>query len=54
MKQFIACAICLNIKGKRIPMTTMVRGYAVCADHVNLVANPQFDIFSIRPRKGVV
>jgi hypothetical protein len=45
----INCAVCFN-RGKRTKddeELTIVKGYAVCADHVQLVSQPGFDIFSL-------
>jgi hypothetical protein len=28
-------------------MTTIIKGYAVCDEHVALVSQPHFDIFSL-------
>jgi len=45
----INCAVCFN-QGKRTKddeELTIVKGYAVCVDHVRLVAQPNFDIFSL-------
>jgi hypothetical protein len=52
---FIACAICLNQRGERVPHTTIVNGYAVCDQHVSLVSQPEFSIFTIsaHPRNAV-
>lgn len=30
----VGCALCLNVSGRHVPATTIIRGYAVCADHV--------------------
>jgi hypothetical protein len=47
----ISCCICLNT-GSRVSASTIVKGYAVCDAHVELVSEPDFDIFSlIRPRR---
>lgn len=43
----IGCCVCLNRGGKRVEATTVVKGYAVCANHVDLVSQPEFDIFAI-------
>lgn len=50
----ISCAICLNQRGERIQAETIVKGYAVCARHINLVAQPTFDIFKLGPDKRTV
>ena len=44
---FTACCICLNQRGVREPMSTIIKGYAVCDRHVSLVSQPEFDIFTI-------
>lgn len=45
-KVHISCCICLN-QGRRTQMTTIIKGYAVCDEHVALVSQPHFDIFSL-------
>jgi hypothetical protein len=46
---FICCAVCFNLTGgERVPMVTIVKGYATCAEHVELVSTPGFDIFRLR------
>jgi hypothetical protein len=50
----ISCCLCLNIKGKRVPATTIVKGYAVCDDHVMVVAEPHFDLFRLSRRARAV
>jgi hypothetical protein len=42
---FIACCICLNQRGERVPYSTIIKGYAVCDQHISLVSQPEFDIF---------
>jgi hypothetical protein len=42
----ISCCVCLN-RGKRESAATIVKGYAVCGEHVALVALPDFDIFHL-------
>jgi hypothetical protein len=44
----IHCCICLNQKGTLIAASTVVKGYAVCAEHVDLVSRPDFDIHRIK------
>jgi hypothetical protein len=44
---FTACAICFTQRGERVPHTTIVKGYAVCAGHIDLVSQPEFDIFTL-------
>lgn len=44
----ISCCICLNQRGKRLPATTIVSGYAVCDEHVELAGAPGFSIHKIR------
>jgi hypothetical protein len=51
----IHCCICLNREAGRVQAVTIVKGYAVCEEHVELVSNPGFDIFKIKSqRKGAV
>ena len=50
----ISCCICLNMKGRRIPATTIVKGYSVCDDHVSVVSVPHFDIQRIARRRSPV
>jgi len=45
---YAACCVCFNLTGKRVRMFTMVKGYAVCEEHVQLVSAPGFDIFRLR------
>jgi hypothetical protein len=42
----IHCAICLN-RGQDVAATTLVKGYAVCQEHMELVSRPNFDIFDL-------
>ena len=49
----ISCCVCLN-RGKRVSAVSVVKGYAVCSEHVDLVAKPGFDIFRLRPAGRVV
>lgn len=44
----LRCAICLNQREQRVPATTIVRGYAVCDEHVELAGAPGFDIQKVR------
>lgn len=44
---FVACCICLNQRGERVPYVTVIHGYAVCEQHVSLVSQPEFDIFTL-------
>jgi hypothetical protein len=46
----IGCCICINQKKRRISATTVVKGYAVCDEHVELVSNPDFNIFALGPK----
>lgn len=46
-KPTIRCCVCLN-QGRRTAMATIVKGYAVCDEHVELVSRPDFDIFHLR------
>jgi hypothetical protein len=47
----VRCAICLN-QGKRVEADTIVKGYAACSDHVELVSRPDFDIFTLLTRRA--
>jgi hypothetical protein len=50
-----ACCVCFILTGKRVPMITVVKGYAVCEAHVELASTPTFDVFRLRtdpPMKG--
>jgi hypothetical protein len=49
---FIACCICLNQTGERVPYITIIKGYAVCDHHRSLVSQPEFDIFTITTPLG--
>ena len=52
----VHCCICLQ-QGKQVDYETVVHGYAVCAQHVELVSQPGFDIMSLlsdRPEKRSV
>jgi hypothetical protein len=42
----VHCCICVN-QGKQTEYETVVNGYAVCADHMELVSQPGFDIMSL-------
>jgi hypothetical protein len=54
-QNFCACCVCFILTGKRVPHLTVIRGYAVCADHVELATKPEFNIFNLRPApKGAV
>jgi hypothetical protein len=51
----IGCAVCLNIKGDRRQATTIVSGFAVCDEHVELASHPEFSIWRLRHRgRGAV
>jgi hypothetical protein len=50
----IGCCLCLNIKGKRVAASTIVKGYAVCDDHIMVVAEPHFDIMRLARRRSPV
>jgi hypothetical protein len=47
---FISCAVCLNLKGLRCQADTVVKGYSVCDEHVELVSNPNFNIATLKPQ----
>jgi hypothetical protein len=47
----IHCCICLNFSGDLIQAVTIIKGYAVCDEHVDLVSRGEFDIFKLGPRK---
>jgi hypothetical protein len=49
---FIGCCICLNQRGQRTPATTTIHGYSVCDQHVSLVSQPEFDIFTLLGRSA--
>ncbi len=46
----IHCAICLN-RGKMVAAITVVKSYAVCKQHVELVSKPGFDIWQLHSEK---
>lgn len=48
----IHCAICLQ-QGKKVPAFTVIKSYAVCEAHVQLVSKPGFDIFNLGGSKKV-
>lgn len=53
-ENFISCAVCLNITGKRVRAATVVRGYAVCEGHAKIANDPKFDLASLgRERRAV-
>jgi hypothetical protein len=43
----IHCCVCLN-QNRWTPATTIIKGYACCDEHVELVSRPDFDIFHLR------
>jgi len=45
----IHCCICLNQRKDRLPATTIVGGYAVCDEHIELAGAPGFSIFKLGP-----
>lgn len=45
----IHCCVCLNQRKERLPATTIVKGYAVCDDHIELVGHTGFSIFKLGP-----
>lgn len=47
-ENYIACCVCLNIRGERTPAVTTIRGYSVCDQHRALASHPEFDIFTVR------
>lgn len=47
----IHCAVCVN-QGKMVAAITIVKGYASCAQHVELVSKPDFDIFQLKTSKS--
>ena len=50
---FIGCAVCLNIKGTRVPATTIIKGYSVCDEHTEVVGRAGFNIFNLKGRRQV-
>lgn len=49
----VHCAICLQ-QGKTKTAFTVVKGYAVCEPHVQLVSKQGFDIFQLQTQRGAV
>ena len=47
-ENWVACAVCLNQSGKRVKMATIIKGYAVCEDHIDIVSAPGFDVYMLR------
>jgi hypothetical protein len=47
-ENFIGCAVCLNITGKRVRAATVVKGYAVCEAHAKIAQEPKFELASFR------
>ena len=47
LQNYCACCVCFILTGKRVKHLTVIKGYAVCADHVELVSAPGFDIFKL-------
>jgi hypothetical protein len=45
---FCACCVCFILMGKRVPMFTIIKGHAVCEEHMVLAAAPRFDVFRLR------
>lgn len=53
-ENFIGCAVCLNITGKRVRAATIIRGYAVCEGHAKIANDSKFDLASFgRERRAV-
>lgn len=52
-ENFIGCAVCLNVKGERLPAAAIVKGYSVCDEHVAVADQPGFNIFNLKGRKSV-
>jgi len=46
----ISCCVCLNVKGKRVPATTVVKGYAVCDNHITVACAPNFNLWEMTRR----
>ena len=51
MAPVIHCCCCLNLSGNAVPAETIVNGYAVCDEHVDLASHPKFDIFALKKEK---
>lgn len=50
----IGCCVCLNIKGQRVAASTVVAGYAVCDEHIELAGRPDFSIWHLTTYRGQV
>lgn len=44
----VGCVVCLQRSGERVEAVTVVNGYAACADHLDLVSAPGFDVWKLR------
>lgn len=47
----IHCCVCLNQRKERLAATTIVSGYAVCDEHIELAGSPKFSIFNLGSSK---
>lgn len=43
----VNCCVCLNLSGDRVAAVTVIGGYAVCQQHVELASKPGFDLWSL-------
>lgn len=48
---WIGCAVCLNIKGSRVPALVVISGISVCEEHISLASKPSFSIWNLSERK---
>ena len=39
----IHCCICLNLSTKRVEAITLMHGYAVCEEHMDVIKHHDFD-----------
>ncbi len=47
----IHCCLCLNLDNRKmVPATTIVNGYAVCAEHADFMAQPFSDFAQLLSR----
>jgi hypothetical protein len=44
------CCVCLNGHQGRVPATRLVKGYAVCEEHVEEIRQQDFDITKLGKR----
>jgi hypothetical protein len=43
----IHCCLCLNGSQGRVPAVLLVKGYAVCDTHVDVIRKPDFDFIKL-------